>query len=138
VVASSAFVSFPSLTDGVITTVGNVIGIMRFSKIEITGTDIGNFEADFEIYEFYDGNETNALDASILRFGGSTSQDSTVNQTDPITITISDGNTLLHPPRYFDIEEAKFLTAEITALRTGQQIIVDNVMTLQTNYSPAP
>ncbi len=109
---------------------------MRYAKVEITGTEVGNFEADFDIFEVYDSDVVNGLDSSIIKVGGSTSLDSTVNQTDPLTFTVSDSDVLFHPPRYFDVEQNKFLTGEVTALRTGQVIDLDRGMTWIKNYAP--
>ena len=125
-----------SLTDGVLEKVVAASETFRHVRITQIPSDIINpYVAKQSIFEVWDGLVLNGLDFSTIKVGGSTTQDTTVNQTDALVFQISDAQTILHPPRYFDIEINKFYTVEVTVLRTGQTIRPDRAMTWQRNFT---
>ncbi len=125
-----------SLTSGVKTdATNNTDTSFRFARIRINDTLGLPFKADFDIFEGYDSNVLNDLTFSTVVIGGSTNQDNTVDQTDPITLEVSDGQIIFHPPRYFRIDQSKYLTAQITSLKTAHEIEIVRGMTWQRNFT---
>jgi len=119
-----------ALTSGITTDASGTPVVLRFVKIEMIGTEIGTFEADFDIFEIYDANVINALDSSTVLVGGSTAAGGAIDQTDPLTFQIEDAGEGLQPNQPFPLEALKFLTMNVTALRTGQVIQLDRVTTV--------
>ncbi len=134
----SSYVTIDSgalLTGVSVDATNNLDTSFRFARIRIEDTLGSPFESNFSIFQGFDSNIINDLDFSTIRVGGSSLLDGTVDQTDPLEFQVLDGGTILHPPRYFDIDINKFFTVEVVSLRTGQIIATDRVMTWQRNFT---
>jgi len=118
-----------ALTDGITTDASGAPVVLRYVKIEITGTETGTFEADFDIFEIYDANVINALDSSTVLVGGSTGINGAIDQPDPLTFQITDSGEGLQPNQPFPLLASKFLTMNVTALRTGQVLQLHRITT---------
>ena len=112
------------LTDGNTTDANGGSQTLRYAKIEMIGEDIGIFEADFDIFEVYDGDIINGLDFSTVKISGA-GQVSTPNK--PWIVEVSDGGEVLQPNQMFGILENTDLTMEVVTLRTGQRITLDRI-----------
>lgn len=128
-------ISSGTLVDNTFTNIASVSQEFRYARIIIDNTGTIQYTLEQSLFEVWDKQIHNGLDFSTVEFGGSGTDGGGVNQADPLSFEISDGATKLHRPRYFLLEASKFLSVEVTALRTGQVIQTDRAMTWQRNFS---
>jgi len=124
-------ISSGTLTDGVLEKVTSTDENFRFIRLTQSTVDNTNpFVVTHSLFEMWDNKIVNGLDFSTVLVGGSTVADGTIDQADPLTFQIADNGEGLQPNQPFPLEALKFLTMNVTVLRTGQTLQLHRVTTV--------
>jgi len=120
-----------SLTDGVLEKITSTDENFRFVRLTQSTIDNTNpFVVIHSLFEVWDNKIVNGLDFSTVLVGGSTAADGVIDQSDPLTFQIVDNGEGLQPNQPFPLEASKFLTMNVTTLRTGQTLQLHRITTV--------
>jgi len=123
-----------AISDNVDTILDAGTQTFQFAQLLLTSSDADTFQAQNRVFQIYDNNIIEPFNESTVSIGTSDTQDSTLTST-LWEETISGNQTILMPHQVVTLLQNKFLTMEVTQLKTGASITLDQIHTWDQNIA---